>query len=76
MYTEEHRRPHLTWCGSQNTMPQPRVGEVGSTNRHVGIDRYSRIMVEYLTYAFMGNTRDITGEKSKKKKLSKTDHFG
>ena len=53
-------------------MPSAHEGEVAAPTDMLALDRYSRIMVEYLTYAFMGNTRDITLTPTiKRKKIAK-----
>ena len=53
-------------------MPQPRrVGEASAYHR-LAVARYSRIILEYLTYTFMVNTRDITLTPTiKRKKIAK-----
>ena len=72
--SESHILPDV---GPRQQWPHPRMGEV--RNQHtgwlaltdIGLDKYSRIMVEYLTYAFMGNTRGITLTTTIKRKNSK-----
>ena len=53
-------------------MPLTQQGKEAAATTQVALDRYSRIMVEYLTYTFMGNIRDITLTPTiKRKKIAK-----
>ena len=82
VHKEEHKRPHLNWCGSEHRMPLTQQGKEAAATTQVALDRYSRIMVEYLTYTFMGNIRDITltptikrKKIAKKRKYDEPSHF-
>ena len=53
-------------------MPKPKWVEAAAAYHRLAVDRYSRIIAEYLTYTFMGNTRDITLTPTiKRKKIAK-----
>ena len=53
-------------------MPKPKRVEAAAAYHRLAVDRYSRIIAEYLTYTFMGNTRDITLTPTiKRKKIAK-----
>ena len=64
-------------------MPKPKRVEAGAAYHRLAVDRYSRIIAEYLTYTFMGNTRDITltptikrkKNSKKKRKYDEPSHF-
>ena len=60
-------------------MPNPEGRDLSHHHR-LAVDRYSRIIHEYLTYTFMGNIRDITltptikRKKNSKKKENMMNH--
>ena len=63
-------------------MPKPKWVEAAAAYHRLAVDRYSRIIAEYLTYTFMGNTRDITltptikrKKIAKKRKYDEPSHF-
>ena len=70
---KEQQRSHISPGVCLTTQcPKPKGVEAAAAYHRLAVDRYSRIIAEYLTYTFMGNTRDITLTPTiKRKKIAK-----